>query len=213
MKKLFCLPAVLILVSAGSSFAQEWEISGLGGYAFQTKLKAKSAAGEADAGFNNSYAVGVAVGNDMHRRLGGEFRYLYRGGSAFLESGSEKPSFSARQHLIHYDLLLHFADRGQKVRPFVAFGAGIKVVEGRGVEHAFQPLGQYAVFTARNQVLPLVSVGAGVKFKMGKNGIFRVEVRDYLSTRPDEVIAPVPGGKLSGWMNDFIPAIGMGLNW
>lgn len=213
MKKLFCLPAVLLLVSAGSSFAQEWEISGLGGYAFQTKLKAKSSAGEADAGFKDSYAVGVLFGNDLHKRLGGEVRYLYRGGSAYLESGGEKPSFSARQHLVHYDLLWHFADRGQKVRPFIAFGAGIKVVEGTGTEKAYQPLSQFAVFTARNQILPLISLGGGVKFKVGEKAIMRVEVRDYMSTRPDEVIAPVPGGKLSGWMNDFIPAVGIGFNW
>lgn len=213
MIKTFRLPALLILVTATTCLAQDWEISGLGGYAFSPKFEARSNAGKADAGFRNSIAAGVALGNDMYKRWGGEFRYLYRPGAAELESNGQKFSFASRQHLIHYDMLWYAADRGARMRPYFAFGAGIKFVQGVGTEKAFQPLGQYAILTKTSQVLPLVDVGGGVKYRFGATGVFRVEGRYYLSPAADEVISPLPGGSVKGWMHDFIPMIGIGLTW
>ena len=213
MTKLLRYPAIFVLVAAASCYAQEWEVSGLGGYAFQYGLKAQSAAGEATAGFSNSIAGGVALGNDMHRRWGGEIRYLYRPGTALLEANGQKATFGAKQHIVNYDMLYHFADRGEKTRFFVAFGAGIKAVQGSGQPRAFQPLSQYAIFTNTTHVVPVIDVGAGAKMKFAGKGIFRVEARVYMSPGPDEVIVPVPGGRLKGWMFDIIPGIGIGFNW
>ena len=213
MTKLLRHPAILVLIAAASCFGQEWEVSGLGGYAFQKGLKAESKAGEATAGFTNSVAGGVVIGNDMYRRWGGEFRYLYRPGTTFLEADGQKVTFGAKQHIVNFDMLYHFADRGEKTRPFVAFGAGIKTVQGSGQPRAFQPLSQYAILTNGTQVLPVIDVGAGVKIRFSNKGIFRVEARVYMSPGPDEVIAPVPGGRLKGWMFDVVPGFGIGFNW
>jgi hypothetical protein len=55
----------------------------------------------------------------------------------------------------------------------------------------------------------LVSAGGGVKIELSSLLSLRLEARDYATTFPDEVIAPVPGTRVRGWLHDFVPMIGL----
>ena len=91
----------------------------------------------------------------------------------------------------------------------MAAGAGIKVYRGSGTETAVQPLSQFAFLTKTNELKPLVSLGAGVKWQIAKSLQFRVEVHDYMTPFPKQVIAPNAGTKLDGWLNNIVPMVGI----
>ena len=80
-------------------------------------------------------------------------------------------------------------------------------MEGTGNESATQPLGTLAALTATREVLPVGEAGLGVKFQVSEHIRLRVQVRDYFSKAPDEVIAPAPGASLSGLRQDIIGTV------
>ena len=55
----------------------------------------------------------------------------------------------------------------------------------------------------------MISVGGGIKMLLGPRLVLRAEVRDYITTFPKEVIVPLPGTKISGWLNDIVPMVGI----
>jgi hypothetical protein len=52
-----------------------------------------------------------------------------------------------------------------------------------------------------------------VKVRLANRLQLRVQVRDYISQAPHEVIAPAPGAKLSGLRQDIIGTVALGLVW
>ena len=141
--------------------------------------------------------------------MGGELRYDYERSELRLSSGGTNVSFGGQTNAVHYDFLLHFAPSEAHVRPFIAGGAGVKVYSGTGTEQAFQPLSNIALLTRTSQVEPMVSVGGGVKFSLAKSTLLRVEVHDYLTPFPKNVIAPAQGSKIGGWLSDFVVSAGL----
>ena len=93
--------------------------------------------------------------------------------------------------------------------PFFAVGGGMKLYRGTGHEVAYQPLDNIALLTKTQQVKPMISVGGGIKMLLGPRLVLRAEVRDYITTFPKEVIVPLPGTKISGWLNDIVPMVGI----
>ena len=201
MLKTFMLAGCLM---ASGASAEEWYVGGIGGYGFAPDLTVKSPAGSASTGVNSGGAFGALFGNDTYHYWGGEVRYIYRISDLKLSSGGTSTSFAGHTSLIHADFLGHFRPRDARVRPFIAFGAGIKVLQGTGNESAVQPLGTIAALTHTLETLPLADVGAGIKFNFRQHWQFRAEVRDYLSPSPNKVIVPAPGGSISGWINDIL---------
>jgi hypothetical protein len=189
--------------------AQEWEMGGMVGYGYSLDLTAKNATGSADTGFKPNYAWGAFVGNNMHRRLGGEVRYVFRKSDLKVDAGGEEATMRGHSHTILYDLLFHAADRDEKVRPFLAAGGGARIFRGTGVEHAFQPGNQFVLLTKTQEILPVLSIGGGVKVRLSDKFMFRAEVRDYLTPLPQKLLAPAPGAQISGWLHDFVPTIGI----
>jgi len=195
-------PAVLV--------AQSFEIGGAGGFAVQRGTSVEKGAVSGTVGFKDAPLAGAWAG-EAGRRWGGEVRYLYRRGDARVEVGSEKYSFAARQHIVTGDLLFFFrSGKEAPVRPFVVFGGGVRRAEGTGQPTAFHPGSQYAALTRTSETLPVGDFGLGVRFKAGRSGVFRVEVRDYLSPKTDNVIAAAPGAKLKGLMHDVVVMAGIG---
>ena len=115
--------------------------------------------------------------------------------------------FGAETHTINYDFLLHFKPSDAKVRPFVSAGAGIKFYRGTGTEAVTQPLSQYALLTKASDLTGVVSVGGGVKIKLGKNAWLRLDVHDYMSPFPKQVITPNVGANVEGWLHDIVPMV------
>lgn len=208
--------ALTALLAAAVASAQkgEWEIGAIGGYGYAPHLTVSRGSASADTGIRHGAVVGVFAGEDMYNYWSGEARYLYRFDNLKLSSGNIKAvNFSAHSHLITADFLGHFRPRGSRMRPFIAFGGGARIIVGTGRESAGQLLGNFAALTATHEILPTADIGAGIKWDIRKNLRFRVEARDFISPAPNKVIAPAPGASLGGVMNDIQGMFGFSVTW
>ncbi|MEP6601563.1 MAG: outer membrane beta-barrel protein [Nitrospirota bacterium] len=201
------------IISAPAVLGQKWEVGGGVGGSFYTSQDFKNAAGAAQAGLSDGVAASIWLGNNSSRLLGGELRYDYEKTDLKVSSGSTRVSFGADTHAFHYDLLLHFAPRNSRVRPFILGGGGVKLFRGTGKESAFQPLSTFALLTKTNETKGLLSLGAGIKFAVTHNFQLRVEVHDYATPFPKSVIAPALGAKTEGWLQDFVAMAGLSITF
>jgi hypothetical protein len=62
-------------------------------------------------------------------------------------------------------------------------------------------------------VKPLISFGVGVKVAVSRNVLVRVDVRDYATPVPTNLIAPRRGASVHGWLHDIVPMVGIGLQF
>lgn len=199
---------------AAAAFGQSREFGVIGGMGFAPTLTLSGPAGSAQTGFRNGGAVGVFIGQDPYQHLGGEIRYLYRMSDMKLSAGGVSTKFDAHTQIVHMDLLLHARPTEAAIRPFVAFGAGVKLIQGTGTESSFQPLHAFAALTKTLQVQPAGDVGMGVKIRAGRHLRVRFEVRDYISAQPDKVIAAAPGVQLGGGvMHDILGLAALSYTW
>jgi len=210
------IPAILWSCSllAGAACAQSREFGLIGGYGYAAPtLTLTGLAGTAQTGFRNGAAFGVYLAENPYKYLGGEIRYLYRMSDMKLSSGGTSTQFGAHSHVVHMDLLAHFQHPDSRVRSFIAFGAGVKVIQGTGAESSFQPLHQFAALTKTMQVLPTGDVGAGVKLSLRPHLRIRFEVRDYISPQPGKVITAAPGVNLAGMLHDILGLAALSYTW
>jgi hypothetical protein len=118
-------------------------------------------------------------------------------------------TFQGQTHSIDYDILVYARSARSRVRPFALAGGGMRDFRGVGTESSYQALSNFALLTKTSQWTPVATFGGGVKFAIAPRVLLRVEVRDYLSRFPTQVIAPAPGAHLSGWLNDLVPMAGI----
>jgi len=202
-----------LLAAGGAACAQTYYVGVMGGYAYAPSLTVKNSTGSADTGLKSNGVVGAVVGGDTAKYWGGEVSYLYRFGDLKLSSGGTEVDFGGHTHIITGDILGYFTPRGSAVRPYVSFGGGVRILVGTGKESASQPLGNYAALTATNETQAVGEFGMGVKFKLSKSTQMRVEVRDYIGSAPNKVIAPAPGAKMSGMLNDILFLVSISYTW
>ncbi len=200
-----CLPLAIL----PAAVAQSWEFGGAVGGGFYTSQDVTAPGASASAKIATNLAASAWLTNNGRGHWGGEVRYDYQLGDLSLSSGSTNASFAAQSYAMHYDVLWYATPNGSKVRPFVAAGGGIKVYRGTGNEVVYQPLSGLALLTKGQDLTPLVSVGAGIKAQVSSHIQFRVEVHDYLTTFPKNIITPNQGAKVGGWMQDFVPMVGI----
>ena len=205
---MFIRPFVLAALGVCACWAQQYEIGGVAGAGFVNSLGVAGTAGAATAGFKPGFAFGGFVGHNMYRHLSGEVRYSYLQSNLRLSSGGTEATFSGVAHAVHYDLIFH-SRKDAPAQVFAAAGGGFKVYRGTGKEAAYQPLSQFAYLTKTQELKPLISVGGGVKFKLSRRAALRVEARDYITPFPLKVITPAPGNKISGWVHDIVPMVGI----
>ena len=207
--RMLAIPVAVAGLFGSQAMAQSWEVGGLAGGSFYTGADVKGVADSGKVGFKNGYGFGGFIGNDMYSHVSGELRYMYYFSDLKVESGGQEATFTGRVNLIHYDFLLHLTDRESAIRPFVAGGGGVKQFRGTGKEVAAQPLSNLALLTRESEVQGVISVGGGVKVKVGDHVQFRVEVRDFISPFPKKVISPSINTKISGWLHDIVPMAGL----
>jgi hypothetical protein len=203
MFRSFAMAAALWLVSA--PFCAAAELGVLGGFGAATSMTATAGGSSASAGFQPGAGVGALLGDDQTNLLGGEVRYLMLFDNLKISQGGTQATFSGRSQLIHYDVLFHFRPRRSPVRPFLAAGGGVRWIEGTGAQQVYQPLSEYALFSQTREIVPLISAGGGVKFRVSSKVSLHMEVRDYISPHLTKVIAASPGATLHGWINEFVP--------
>ncbi|HET8550030.1 MAG TPA: hypothetical protein VFL57_18600 [Bryobacteraceae bacterium] len=201
--------AVLSLILTASPVVAQWELGALGGYGFRRDLTVSGPAGQATVGFRPGTVWGFAGGLNEYGYLAGEARYLYEDGEIRLRSGGTETRFASRAHLVHFDFLVHSARSGSRVRPFLVIGGGVKVYEGTGPDRAVQPLSRFVGLTRTRDTKPLMTPGGGVKFQVSRHVSLRGEFRDYITPRPEKVLAPAAGVTMKGWVHDFVPMIGV----
>lgn len=211
MKLITRIVLTLAVAAAPAAFAQKWEIGGGAGGGFYTSQDVTNPLGSGTGKFSSNVAAAAWLGNNNGKLWGGELRYDYQRGDAKLTAAGQTVAFGAQSQALHYDFLLHFTPRSAPVRPFVAFGGGIKLYQGTGNEVAFQPLSKIALLTKSTDTKPLASVGAGVKFKVSHNIGFRAEIHDFLTPFPEKVIAPALNSKTGGWIQDFVVTFGISI--
>lgn len=199
---------LIAAAAAGACSGQQWEIGGTGGVGITKNVTVTRGTASADAGFKTGAAVGAFVGQNLYEHLGGEFRYTFQFSTMKLSSGGTNVEFSGQTHAVHYDLLYYFNGREAAMRPFVTGGGGVRVYRGTGQETLVQPLSNFAILSKTQQVEGLIVFGGGLKFKLGRSYLY-AQVLDYLTPAPNQVIAPVPGAKLNGWIHDFTPMLSL----
>jgi len=203
------LLVVCVAALAPAAMAQRWEVGGGAGGGFYTSQDVSLSGSSVSAKIDSNVSGSVWLGNNGPNRWGGELRADFQLGDLSLNGGGTSASFAARSYAFHYDVLWHFTPNGSKVRPFVALGAGIKVYQGTGAPSAYQPLSQFALLTQAQDLTPLISAGAGVKVQIAPHVQLRLEVHDYATTFPKQVITPNSGAKVGGWLMDFVPSVGI----
>ena len=207
------ITCVLAFAIGGLCQAQEWEIGGAGGAGFLKALSVANSTGSATTGFRSGAAFGAVVGHNVNARIGGEIRYTYQMSDLKLSSGGTDVSFAGMTHAVHYDLVWRPGRRSARVQPFVAGGGGVRVFRGTGKEAAYQPLNTFAYLTKTQEWKPLITAGGGVRYSINRNTFLRFEMRDYITPFPKQVIAPAPGAKISGWLQDFVPMVGISITF
>lgn len=216
MRTFYTLAVALLALPA---YAQRYEFGVQGGVSTYTTAKVEGARAvtaattTADAGFKNGVAAGFTIGHNMYEKVGGEVRYTYLRNDLRVKSGGQEVTFGGQAHALHYDLLIHTAKFGSRVRPYVAFGGGMKYYRGTGAEAAFQPLTNFAILTRTNEVRPLVSAGGGLKIAISNTVAFRVDVHDFITPFPTKVITPGPGASISGWLHNVVPTAGISFSF
>jgi opacity protein-like surface antigen len=204
--------AIGFLFSA-SCFAQHWEIGGGSGYGWYHNGSIISPGGAATAGIRNRFIVTGAVSEDLYEHFSGEIRYVYQDGDTFLQNSTARGSVQAQSHTFTYDALFHFRERHEKIRPYVAGGAGGKYYETTGPTPLVQPLPRIAGLTTNSQWKAVFDFGGGVKFKVAEHFVIRADVRDYLTTFPNRLFSPVANAATRGIFHQITPMIGVGVSF
>jgi hypothetical protein len=201
---------VLALTVPITCVAQNWEVGAAGGYGWYNNATISNGVTSVEAGFPPRGAIGAVFGNNMYEYVGGELRYLLRFGGPELRSGGLVSSMTGYTNVIAYDVLIHMKPRDEKLRPFVAGGAGVKVFTSTGLLPNNSLTADLAGLRRDTQVEPVISAGAGLKYRFTKHAQFRMDFRTYFSPLPDEIFRRRRGfSAIHGWVYDFVPMAGI----
>ena len=186
-----------------------FEFGGGVGGSFTTQRTITGSSGSADLSFPAKVMGSVWIGHNMYKMVSGELRYDYEGGEYKLSGKGGIATFRSRNQSIHYDVHVHFAPLGSRVRPYVLLGAGVRRFQGNGTERALQANSNIAAFANTSDLKALMTFGAGVKVKLTHSLSLRVEFRDSLTPFPAKVVLPVSGSGPGSLVHDFTPLVGI----
>jgi hypothetical protein len=201
------------LLLAGTCGAQNWELGGGAGYGAYHNGRIISAGGTADAGIRNRFVVTGYVLEDLFEHFSAEVRYVYHDGDSFLSSGSVSGTVQAQSHTITYDAMFHLQPRGQRVRVYFAGGVGGKFYNTTGPVPVPQPLPRIAALTNRSQWKPAFDFGGGVRIRVTEHFSVSSDLRDYLTSFPNLLFAPVANATERGIFHQVTPMFGIGANF
>lgn len=200
----------LSLLAASCLLAETYELGAGGGVVFHTSRSITGRGGSAQAGLSPGFAGTGYVTHNMYHRISGEFRYVFQWADLKLSAASTQAKFASQGHIAHYDLVIHTTHERARLRPYVAFGGGVKVLVGTGVERETQPLEQFALLTKTTESLGMASLGGGVKINTAGRLQFRADIHDYITPFPSKVITPTSGGGPGGLLHGFVVTFSVG---
>ena len=209
-KQILCALAAAAL-GGGLATAQQWEVGAGGGASLYNTKTIGSPSGSVEAKFKPGYGF-TAIFGQIGNRVGGEVRYSWQSNEMELSGLGKTFTMGGRSQTLAYNVLVYFAGREAKVRPYVLGGGGIKQYTGTGSASALQPLLQIAVLTNTSEWKPVVNAGGGIRFATGKKAHVRAELLVTMSEAPTKVVTPV-SGSLSGWYFQFMPVFSLSYVW
>lgn len=209
IKRIAVLTATAVLMFSPAAKAQKWEFGGGIGASYTPTNTITNGSASADVGAQTNVAGAIWLSNSVGNHWGGDVRLGYSRGDLQLSSGATKATFASEAYTLHYDFQYHFTPVASRVRPYLAAGGGIKYYRGTGNQVLVQPLSQFALLTNTTQLKPMLSLGAGLKVKLTDHVGLRLEVHDYLTAIPQDIIVPNVGSKISGWRQEIVPMIGI----
>jgi Outer membrane protein beta-barrel domain len=202
-------PFLFILAAPVACLAQQWEFGGTGGYGWSTNPSISNSSGSAEAGFPSRGTIGAVLGENLYQYVSGEVRYLFQFGGPELRLGGTLVNTTGYTNLVTYDVLVHMTRRSEKLRPFIAGGAGIKVYTDNGICPVDQPLSGFARLTQGSEVEPAISVGAGLKYRLTSHAQARIDFRTYFSPLPGQIFRTSRLSPVHGWAYDLVPMAGI----
>jgi hypothetical protein len=179
------------------------------GYGFYRNGSVTGAAGTQEAGITDRFVAGGVLCEDLFEHFSGEVRYLYGDGHPFLSMPGFRTDMDGRTHTLTYDALLHFRRRAQRLRPFLAAGIGGKGYEATGPASSPRSAPQIGGLVHATQWTVVGDFGAGVKYRLHKNAVVRVEFRDYITPLPDKLIVAQRNAITSGILHQLTPLVGL----
>jgi hypothetical protein len=206
---------ILALVVAATPLllAQEYEIGAAGGYGIYRNASVDTANGNATAGVRNRFAVGAVGCQDMYEHISGELRYLYQDGDPFVSSGGVRGNVQGQSHAIDYALLFHVKKREARLRPYFEAGLGAKYYRVTGPAPAVQPLPNIVTLANTSQWRILGVFGGGIKYRVHKRLVLRVDFLDYVTPFPGSLFVPAAGGTGRGILHQLTPLAGIGYSF
>ena len=196
-----------------AGYGQTWEVGAAGGFGFPQTRAVSNGSGSVQAGFTNGLTFGGVASQRLYEHFTGEARYTYRAGDMKLSGNGQEPRLGAESHTMNYDLLLVAAKADSAARPFLAAGAGARFYRGTANPPVFQPLNTFAVLTRTTEWKPVISVGGGVKFRLSRRAVFRLDFRDYATPVPEKLFATRSTSNLNGWLHDLVFTAGIGVTF
>ncbi len=200
---------LLVLFVGSTAFAQQqFELGADIGYGIYRDGTIYSGLGTLQAGIRNRFAAGIMLGWDFSDYVAGEFNYLYQDGHPFLQGLGVKADIQGQSQALTVGLLFHFNTRQHRIRPFLTGNAGSKDYVIAGPAPYPQPIPQIASLVTNDVWKVAFAAGGGVKFRVQRHLLLRVEFLDYLTTFPRTQIVPAPHNTARGIFEQFTPLFG-----
>ena len=207
--KLIAKGILALAAAAPACLAQTWEAGGMAGGGFASSVTVSNPTGSATAGLANGLTAGAILGQTLTSRISGELRYGIDFSSLRISGSGESASFKGQTHSIGYSILISSRPSEARFRPYLIVGGAMRDFRGVGTESPYQPLSDFALLTKTSQWTPALAFGGGIKYAISPRVLLRLEVQDFFSRFPNQVIAPAPGAHLSGWLNELVPMAGI----
>jgi hypothetical protein len=200
---------VLIVTIPCVSFCADIEVGGDGGFGFYQDATITNANGTAKAGFGPRFVFGGLIGRDWGKHLGFEGRYTFQDGDVALRSQGHEANLDGDAQSVLGEVLVYANSKESRFRVFAAAGSGVKIYQATQLIAGPRPLTDFASLVKGSQATALVTFGGGVKYTLSPHWILRLDVRDYATPFPTGVITPAPGARVSGWLHDIVPTLGI----
>ena len=142
---------------------------------------------------NDGFGFAARLTLNTKRFLGHEFGYAYSHPKLAITGGGSESGMGV--HTGFYDLLLYMSPEGTRIRPFVA---------GGGQFSTFVPPGASVTY-GQGTTKYGFNYGAGIKMRVSSMFAIRLDVRDYSTGKPFDLI------NRSGWIHQVQVSGGVGI--
>jgi Outer membrane protein beta-barrel domain len=206
-----CVNSLMLLGVCLPVAAQNWEAGGAAGFGFYHSVAIEGPGASGSAGFGPRFVLSAMAGKSLAEHLAIEGRYIYQDGDLQILGRGEEANLDGDSSALSGELVYSLLGRRASLRPYFAAGGGVRVYRGTQNPAPDEPLMDLALLHHATQAVGLVSFGGGVKWHFAEHWWVRLDLRDYVTPFPTQVISPAVGLRLNGRLHDFVPMLG--LSW